>query len=51
MTEETSPLLQWIPVNRAIGSLEQPFEANPEEQKQIENITRICFAYLGHHLI
>jgi hypothetical protein len=25
------------------------FWANPGEQKQIENITRICFAYFGHH--
>jgi hypothetical protein len=27
--------------------MEQQFEANPEEQKQIGNMTRICFAYLG----
>jgi hypothetical protein len=25
--------------------------ANPEEQKQIKNITRMCFAYLGHMLL
>jgi hypothetical protein len=25
--------------------------ANPELQKQIKNITRIYFAYLGHHAI
>jgi hypothetical protein len=25
--------------------------ANPDEQKQIENITRICLAYLGHHAV
>jgi hypothetical protein len=27
------------------------FGENPGEQKQIENITRIFFAYLGHHAI
>jgi hypothetical protein len=27
------------------------FGANPGEQKQIENITRICFTYLGHNAV
>jgi hypothetical protein len=27
------------------------FGANPGEQKQIKNETRICFTYLGHHAI
>jgi hypothetical protein len=27
------------------------FGVNPEEQKQIENITRIFFMYLGHHAV
>jgi hypothetical protein len=27
------------------------FGANPEEQKQIENIVRICFPYLGYHAV
>jgi hypothetical protein len=27
------------------------FGANTGEQKQIENITRICFTYLGPHAI
>jgi hypothetical protein len=37
--------VQWISVKR--GS--HLFGANPEEQKQIENVIRVCFVCLGHH--
>jgi hypothetical protein len=42
-----NPHIQWILVNW--GS--RLFGTNPKEQKQIKNITRICFAYLGHHAV
>jgi hypothetical protein len=38
--------IQLIPVNWARNL----FRANSQEHKQIENIARVCFVYLGHEL-